>query len=227
MTNKNETRLKLRTKKIALLLQDARIFTRYSPEKCAIFLGISEEQYLSYESGGQSPSLPELELLAFIFDVPLEHFWGNQVLAPQNQDTKEADFQSLLGLRKRIIQTRLRQWLQTTNLDNAQLSEKTGWDEQTIENIRQGTANLKLPELELLCAALDARVESLFDEKGRVGEWHRRKQSVEKFDQLSPDLQEFVSKPVNHPYIELARRLSDLSVEKLRAVAEGLLEITY
>jgi hypothetical protein len=32
---------------------------------------------------------------------------------------------------------------------------------------------------------------------------------------------------VNLPYIHLAIRLSDLSVEKLRSVAEGLLEITY
>jgi len=37
----------------------------------------------------------------------------------------------------------------------------------------------------------------------------------------------FISKPVNLPYLELAMRLSDLSAEKLRGVAEGLLEITY
>jgi hypothetical protein len=39
-------------------------------------------------------------------------------------------------------------------------------------------------------------------------------------------LLEFVSKPVNRPYLELAQRLSKTNVENLRAVAEGLLEIT-
>jgi hypothetical protein len=40
------------------------------------------------------------------------------------------------------------------------------------------------------------------------------------------DLQTFVSKPINRPYLELAQRLSEMSVDKLRSVAEGLLEIT-
>ena len=40
------------------------------------------------------------------------------------------------------------------------------------------------------------------------------------------ELQGFVCKPINRPYLELAVRLSEMSVEKLRGVAEGLLEIT-
>jgi hypothetical protein len=45
--------------------------------------------------------------------------------------------------------------------------------------------------------------------------------------ELPEDVREFICKPVNLPYLKLAMRLSELSVEKLRAVAEGLLEITY
>jgi hypothetical protein len=43
---------------------------------------------------------------------------------------------------------------------------------------------------------------------------------------MPSELQSFVVKPINQPYLELAQRLSEMSVEKLRAVAEGLLEIT-
>jgi hypothetical protein len=50
---------------------------------------------------------------------------------------------------------------------------------------------------------------------------------MQKFLDLPPEVQQFVAKPVNRPYLELAMRLSDLSAEKLRAVAEVLLEITY
>jgi hypothetical protein len=49
---------------------------------------------------------------------------------------------------------------------------------------------------------------------------------MQHFDDLPPDLQDFISKPINRPFLEIAQRLSGLSVEKLRAVAEGLLEIT-
>jgi hypothetical protein len=34
-------------------------------------------------------------------------------------------------------------------------------------------------------------------------------------------------KPVNEPYIALAKKLSELPANKLRSIAEGLLEITY
>jgi hypothetical protein len=40
------------------------------------------------------------------------------------------------------------------------------------------------------------------------------------------ELRQFVAQPVNRPYLELARKLSHMSTEKLRSVAEDLLEIT-
>jgi hypothetical protein len=39
-------------------------------------------------------------------------------------------------------------------------------------------------------------------------------------------MQEFACKPVNRPYLELAMKLSNMSTEKLRSVAEDLLDIT-
>jgi hypothetical protein len=49
---------------------------------------------------------------------------------------------------------------------------------------------------------------------------------VEKFLELPDDLQAFLTQPVNRPYLELAVRLSEMSRDKLRSVAEGLLDIT-
>jgi hypothetical protein len=40
------------------------------------------------------------------------------------------------------------------------------------------------------------------------------------------EMQEFITKPINRPYIEVAMKLSSLSADELRAIAEGLLEIT-
>ena len=227
MNMKPEIRIRLRSKKIGLLLQDARHFARYSPQECAEILGIPVEKYLDYENGSQAPALPEIEILAYVFDIPLEHFWGSQTLSGQKQDRQEVRLLQLLTLRNRIIQTRLQQLKVETGLDNEQLEERSGLDEQVIKKIEQGSAPVNLPELEILCSALNIQIDELYDQKGIIGEWRRRKQAIENFDQLSPGMQDFVSKPVNYPYIELARRISDLSVEKLRAVAEGLLEITY
>jgi hypothetical protein len=44
---------------------------------------------------------------------------------------------------------------------------------------------------------------------------------------LSPELQAFIAKPINRPYLELAVKLSQLDADRLRSVAEALLAITY
>jgi hypothetical protein len=59
-----------------------------------------------------------------------------------------------------------------------------------------------------------------------VGKWMNDQGAIQEFLQLPPELRGFVCMPVNRPYLELARNLSQLSTEKLRSVAEGLLDIT-
>ncbi len=44
---------------------------------------------------------------------------------------------------------------------------------------------------------------------------------------LPDEIREFIDHPANLPYLELAKRLSELDAAKLRAIAEDLLEITY
>jgi transcriptional regulator with XRE-family HTH domain len=43
---------------------------------------------------------------------------------------------------------------------------------------------------------------------------------------FSDELKEFISKPINLPFLELAMKLSRMDAKKLREIAEGLLEIT-
>ena len=47
------------------------------------------------------------------------------------------------------------------------------------------------------------------------------------FLELPLELRQFVARPVNRPYLELAMKLSDMSKDKLRSVAEDLLDITF
>jgi hypothetical protein len=52
-------------------------------------------------------------------------------------------------------------------------------------------------------------------------------EAIQHFLEMPPDLREFVALPVNRPYLELAMKLSNMSRDKLRSVAENLLDITY
>jgi hypothetical protein len=70
-------------------------------------------------------------------------------------------------------------------------------------------------------------VEELFDQSGPVGQWMSEQKAIRDFLKLPADLRAFASQPVNIPYLELARKLSTLSTDRLRSVAEGLLDITF
>lgn len=219
--------IQIRSRKLGLLLADARQSAGKSIEQAARAMGVTVEQAQAYESGAKAPSLPEMEGLAFYLDLPLEHFWGSTARANQAGSEPLANMEQLTRLRQRMIAMSIRMARSKLNLSLSELSEKISLPETTLRQYENGEIAIPLPELEALAASLGLQVEEFFDERGPVGQWRREKASVQKFLELPPELQAFVCAPVNRPYIQLAIRLSELNADKLRAVAEGLLEITY
>jgi transcriptional regulator with XRE-family HTH domain len=216
----------IRTKKLGVLIRDARLAHKKTIDECANALGVSHTSFEAYELGDQAPSLPELELLAYYFGMPLEHFWGNRTAAQSEQVARHFDARQLVGIRQRMIGVLLRKVRSNTQLSLDDLEVRAGIPKVRLEAYEMGAAPIPLPDLEVLVAAMNASLKDFQDHTGPVGSWFGQQRAVRDFLELSQDLQSFVSKPVNRPYLELAQRLSEMSVEKLRAVAEGLLEIT-
>lgn len=219
--------LKIRNKKLGLLIFDARKSTRRTVEECADAIGVSPEQFQEYESGVRAPSLPELELLALYLNVALDHFWGKHALSENAAPDPLEEKERLVLLRNRMIGTNLRLARNSANFTLKELADKTGIPEEQLKRYELGEIPMPVPELEVLALTMDVSIERFYDQHGPIGKWRMRQGSYQKFLELPPDIQSFISKPVNRPYLELAMRLSDLSAEKLRAVAEVLLEITY
>ncbi len=96
-----------------------------------------------------------------------------------------------------------------------------------LKAYEMGERPIPLPELEGLVGLLGGQIETVFDQTGPVGQWMAQQKAIQDFLQLSPELRDFVSKPVNRPYLELAMKLSGMSTEKLRSLAEDLLDITF
>ena len=106
------------------------------------------------------------------------------------------------------------------------MDKKTGIAGSRIKAFELGERPIPLPELELLVGTLGGRVESFFDRNGPIGQWMMSEEAIQHFLEMPPDLREFVALPVNRPYLELAMKLSNMSKDKLRSVAEDLLDIT-
>jgi transcriptional regulator with XRE-family HTH domain len=222
-----QAQISIRTRKLGVLIRDARLSARRTVPECAEAIGVTGDVFQAYEEGGSAPALPELELLAYFLDLPFHRFWSKEATANVTSPLASLNLASVIGVRQRKIGTLLRLARMKTSITPQELSEKSGIPESRIAAYELGECPIPLPELESLVSLLGGQVESLFDQNGPVGKWQGQKQAIQDFQKLSPELQEFVCKPVNRPYLDLAIKLSDFSTEKLRALAENLLEITF
>lgn len=219
--------LDMRAEKLGTLIREARIASEKEAADCARAMGVSPETLEAYEAGSQSPSLPELEALAYYLDTPVELFWGRDSFTPQTRGNNAlAQLENLLLLRHRMIGVLLRKGRIEAEISLDELTKYTEIDPERLKAYETGTLPVPLPELEVITVALNLSMREFQDRSGPVGRWATQKKSVEGFLELPPEMQQFVSKPVNLPYLELAQRLSEMSVDRLRNVAEGLLEIT-
>jgi len=219
--------LTLRSKIIGSMIRDARQHRERSIKDCAETIGIAIETFEAYENGTSSPSLPELEGLAYYLEVPLENFFQGASISAAESQRKMPEMKKLVGLRQRMIGAILRQARIEADVSLEKLSDYMLVDTALLEEYELGQEPIPLPHLEVLSGALSRSIREFQDKHGPVGVWITEQQAIQDFKTMPPELQEFVSKPINRPYLDLAVRLSEMSVDRLRSVAEGLLEITY
>lgn len=221
-----QVQLTLRAKKLGVLIRDARLAARRRLDECAAAIGVSKGTFRAYEEGRRAPSLPELEILVYYLNLPIDHFWGKAALSDDAPPTEPLDLPRLVEVRQRMIGALLRQERNRASMSVKSLAEETGIPATRIIAYELGERPIPLPELELLATALSSRIENFFDQNGPIGRWMNEQKAIRQFLDLPKELQDFVCLPVNRPYLELAMKLSSMSTEKLRTVAEGLLEIT-
>ncbi len=216
----------LRTKKLGVLIRDVRLAARRNLDECARAIGVTKGVFRAYEEGRRAPSLPELEFLVYYLKLPIDHFWGKASISEDHAKAEALDLPQLIELRQRMIGALLRQERNTASVSIKSLTQDTGIPVGRIKAYELGQRAIPVPELEALLTALGGRIETFFDQSGPIGEWMIDQKSVQQFLDLPKELQAFVCQPVNRPFLELAMKLSSMSTDKLRSVAEGLLDIT-
>lgn len=221
-----KTQITIRSKKLGVLIRDARIASRRSIKECADAIGINAGVFRAYEEGRKAPSLPELETLVYYLDLPIGHFWSKETKSNSPLPIESLDLPKLLSVRQRKIGALLRQERMNTSISIRNLAHETGISGARIKAFELGERPIPLPELEALVTSLGGRIETFFDHNGPIGQWLSDEEAIQHFLELPDELRQFVSMPVNRPYLELALKLSSMSRDKLRSVAEDLLDIT-
>jgi len=221
------TAFEIKAKKLGVLIRSARQNSSQTADESAQLLGVSAADFQSFELGEQAPSLPQLEILAYYWGIPVKYFWENELLGDQSNAPAQVNQILLVGLRQRMIGVMLRKARLERKFGQDELAAASGIAAEKINAYELGQQAVPLPELETLAVHLGTALKHFCDQYGPLGAYFTQQQALEDFKELPAELQIFVSRPINRPFLELAQRLSELDVKKLRSVAESLLEITF
>jgi transcriptional regulator with XRE-family HTH domain len=223
----NQEVTELRNRILGILIHNTRDQARVSRQECAAILGISVNRYTSYESGRRAISLPELELLARFLEVPLDTFRGNDSLNEEAREDKLPDPIQFLDLRNRIIGAHLRQIRHEQDMTQQDMADILDCSPSTISDYEYGRRAIPVAELELIIQSVNIPLDYFRDYDSHVGMWHKMREQYSQFKALPDEMREFVLRPINQSYLELAMKLARMPAGALRSIAEGLLEITY
>src|SRR3990172_12015253 len=98
-----QAQITIRTKKLGILIRDARLASRRTTKECAAAINVKHGVFIAYEEGLRAPSLPELETLVYFLELPINHFWSNQTISAAPARISELNLPRLTGLRQRMI----------------------------------------------------------------------------------------------------------------------------
>jgi transcriptional regulator with XRE-family HTH domain len=217
--------MRLRNKMMGVLLQEARKASGKSLRETALACGLPAGTIVAFENGRKAITLPELEALAYCYDVSARHLLTGSNLGAD--DSRErVDMGRWVAIRQKMISTRIRQMRIDHNLKPASISAKTGIPTRRITAYENGARPIPLPDLESIALALEMEPSAFLDYQGPIGVWEKGRESLERFDALPADIQEFVSLPLHEPFVRIAMQLSELPARRLREIAEALLDIS-
>jgi transcriptional regulator with XRE-family HTH domain len=218
--------LAIRRKIIAVLLQGARLKSGKSKKDCAEALGVTAGVYTAYEDGGRDLSLPELELLANYFKVPIGSFFDNSDHLVEEEPAVPRE--QIVELRQRIVGALLRKARSDKSVSQKDLAATLGISPRRMTEYEFGQRPIPLSQLQAMADALDVPMNYFIDEGvGTIGEQELTRSQFEKFGDLPEDVRRFVTNPTNVSYLRVAQRLSDMTTQELRNIAAAILDITY
>lgn len=216
---------RLRAKMLGVLIRDARMSASRTEEDCAQMMGVDMQTYLAWEYGDATPSMPQLEILAFYLGVPVSHFWGQNTLQEEYVDRHQTEAE-YINLRTRMIALLLRQAREEAGLTVEQLAEEARLPLETVQWYESGETAIPMHELNVLARGVNKTMSYFMETSGAIGELLQTREEWKHFSELPEDVRAFAANPVNIGFIEIAIMLSKMPTDKLRQVGSSIVDIT-
>jgi transcriptional regulator with XRE-family HTH domain len=221
--------LSIRNKIVGALVRRARLQAGMTQSECAEVLGISRSAFARYERGDRGVSLPQLEVLAYVLDVPLHALWNeDSELTGRAVDADVLPLDRIQQLRTKIIAVQLRKARESVGLSVEDLARTLDCPERVMTEYELGKREMSVAELESAARECGLILEDLINDDTRpVSEAERERKVLARVAELPPEVREFVLNPTNDLYLRIGMKLNSLDADTLRRIAETILDITY
>lgn len=209
-------------------IQKYRLKSGIAIDDLAKSVGVSSQVVSNIEAGSHHVTLPQLEVLGLLFNKKATDFWAEE---PPEDETPYPTL-DVIALRQRIIAVLLKQARTEAGYSEQEVAEATQISAEQVSQYETGQVDIPLPQLFALSSHLNLPI-NLFLENGvaladkSLGPKLTTLDQLVQFSNLPEETRDFLTNPANLLYLNIAVRLSELSVDTLRGLAEGLLEVTY
>ncbi len=207
---------------LAAGLLKAREARQLTLKSCSEQLGIPVSRLRNYEEGKYTPSLPEIETLAFIYGLPLSALFEPDEIDHHVREPDADLLQQLMRIRGHIISTNLRMAFEKSGKSLRELNKETGLAISKVKKYLTNALEIPYDGLCALSAELGVDTLSLFDNESSMGQWHVMQERVSRFRMLPEDIQKEVIAEGRTELLRAANRLKDLDHHSLRALSEAL-----
>jgi len=225
MSDDNGSKTIYSTEKLAEGLKLAREARGKTITESSQLLGISASRLRNYENGKFIPSLPELELLAYIYDIPLPILLDPDALSLYIHTPDSEQLKKLLEIRQRVIATRLQIAREKTGKTFKELSTETSIPVSRLKRYENGMMSISFDDLERLANALGLTLEEFQDKESPLGLWQVSQVQKTRFSNLPQEIQSFCLSTDNQPFIAFTQKLKAIGVENFSKLSDSIQEI--
>jgi transcriptional regulator with XRE-family HTH domain len=218
----------IRNEIIGTLVKRARLDAGKTQRDCAEVLGCSPSTFSYYERGHKGLALPEIEALAFFFDVPPKALLDDSQALAQDEEEEPLPLSQLMQIRQRILAVQLRQCREDAGLTQEEMADLLDISSYRVSQYESAERQIPLAELEIAAEQCGRSRQDFVDEGSLpMGRAERNRLVLARLGKLSPEVREFVLQPANLLYLRIAQLLSEMKVDSVREIAETLLDITH
>lgn len=226
--------LSIKKKKMGMKLAMMRQECGYSLEGLANATGMDPALLSEVEQGTVNPSLPQLENLAFAFGRSIDELASEKPAETLRKNWDSSELIKREKLHDRIIGLKLKKSRLNQQIAIESMAQVCGLTPAEVEAFESGKDSIPFLTLVTLCHELGFPYSELISVQVNTPVQPTSNETLPEQTPATPltaldlpdYLVDFVSKPVNLPFVELAHKMSQMEARKLRSIAESILEIT-